>query len=77
MFKVYGHNNVSVLNGGLSKWIKEGKPTTSDPNVGTEEDYKVTLNADLLKTYEQITSLEVEFANGKNDIQIFDARGEA
>ena len=28
MFKFFGFNNIYVLNGGLSKWIKEKKPTT-------------------------------------------------
>ena len=29
MFKYFGFKNVYVLNGGLSKWIKENKPTTN------------------------------------------------
>jgi thiosulfate/3-mercaptopyruvate sulfurtransferase len=38
MFKYFGFDNVHVLNGGLSKWIKEKKPTTnkkSDINLST------------------------------------------
>ncbi|KHJ91692.1 rhodanese-like protein [Oesophagostomum dentatum] len=34
-FKVYGHNKVSVLNGGLDAWKKAGKPVTSDVVVVT------------------------------------------
>jgi thiosulfate/3-mercaptopyruvate sulfurtransferase len=29
MFKVFGHENVAVLNGGLKKWVAEGRATAS------------------------------------------------
>lgn len=33
MFRIFGHEDVSVLDGGFGKWIAEGKPTTTDaPN---------------------------------------------
>ena len=25
MFKIFGHKRVSILNGGLKKWVKEGR----------------------------------------------------
>ena len=60
MFTVFGHKNVSILDGGLFKWTQEGLPTEgdTDADLGSEEDYKVTLNTDLLQTYEQICELE-------------------
>ena len=27
MFRVFGHDNVAILNGGMAKWIAEGRPT--------------------------------------------------
>ena len=33
MFKYFGFNNIYVLNGGLTKWIKENKPTTNNKSV--------------------------------------------
>jgi len=30
MFRVFGHDNVSVLDGGLPKWVAEGHPVTSE-----------------------------------------------
>jgi thiosulfate/3-mercaptopyruvate sulfurtransferase len=68
MFTIFGHKNVSILNGGLTKWEKEGRLVISDPDVGTEEDYKVTLNADLLRSYEQICELEPQIANKTTEI---------
>ncbi len=29
MFRVFGHENVAVLDGGLPKWVAEGRPTVS------------------------------------------------
>ncbi len=29
MFRVFGHDNVAVLDGGLPKWLKEGRPVAS------------------------------------------------
>jgi thiosulfate/3-mercaptopyruvate sulfurtransferase len=30
MFRAFGHDNVAVLDGGLPKWLTEGRPTESD-----------------------------------------------
>ncbi len=27
MFRIFGHDNCSVLDGGLAQWVKEGRPT--------------------------------------------------
>jgi thiosulfate/3-mercaptopyruvate sulfurtransferase len=32
MFKLYGHERVSILDGGLPKWLAEGGPVQSGPN---------------------------------------------
>ena len=29
LFKVFGHDNVSILDGGLPKWVEEGRATVS------------------------------------------------
>ncbi len=44
MFRAFGHQNVSVLDGGMSKWIKEEKPTEETKNAGTEDDYNYKLD---------------------------------
>jgi thiosulfate/3-mercaptopyruvate sulfurtransferase len=31
MFRVFGHDNVAVLDGGLPKWLKEGRPVETGP----------------------------------------------
>ena len=67
MFKAFGHKNVSVLNGGMTKWIAEARPVASEENIGSEEDYAYKLNAEIISNFEQITSLEKEIGEGKSD----------
>ena len=76
MFRTFGLKNVSVLNGGLTKWIAEGRKTQSDADIGTEDDYKVKIDPSIYRTYAQIAEIENEIANGKSDTTIIDARPE-
>ena len=57
MFQAMGHNNVSVLDGGLPKWNAEGRPVDSFlPNFGGAKngnfDYK--LNEDKIKLLQEM-----------------------
>jgi thiosulfate/3-mercaptopyruvate sulfurtransferase len=48
LFKYYGHENVSLMDGGSTKWLAEGRPFTTDVVRHPATDYKVrTVNADL------------------------------
>ncbi len=43
MFRLFGHNNVSILDGGLPKWVKEGRPLDSGPRLAVSPaSYTVT-----------------------------------
>ncbi|KAI7853028.1 Rhodanese-like domain-containing protein [Circinella umbellata] len=71
-FKVFGHQNVSVLNGGLAKWIKEGRATETGAPKITHTHYTVpTLNKQLVRDYNQV--LENARQDGKL-AQVLDAR---
>ena len=52
MFTVFGHKNISVLDGGLKKWADEGRAVVSTPNTGAVDDYKYEVNWDIYRTYE-------------------------
>ena len=67
---------MSVLDGGLAKWVAEGRETCTDNEVGSEEDYKVTINQEIYRNFAQIAEIEKEVAEGKSHVQIVDARGE-
>ena len=56
----------------MTKWIDEGRPVEADANGGTEEDFKYALNAECVKSYEQMAQIEAEISAGKSDVQIID-----
>ena len=51
MFLAFGVKNVRVLNGGLPKWEKEGRALETEADVGSEEDYKVTVNHEIYRNF--------------------------
>ena len=44
MFRVYGHQNVSILNGGYHKWVSEGFPTEEKDKYVAEAEYDYTFD---------------------------------
>ena len=44
MFKYFGFKNVKVLNGGLSKWIKENRPITNKKSIKKNSTYDFFIN---------------------------------
>ncbi len=48
LLKYYGHENVSLIDGGRKKWLDEGRPTTTDVPSYPAASYKVSgINADI------------------------------
>ena len=74
MFRTFGHKGVSLLNGGMTKWVAEGRPTESNKDVGIEKDFDYKLDKNLLKEYDEMLQFEKKFNEGKFDAQILDAR---
>ncbi len=60
LFKYYGHDNVSLMNGGRKKWLAEGREITSDTATYPKTDYHVTqIHPDLRADREYVkTRLE-------------------
>jgi len=53
--KYFGHKNVSVLDGGLFKWLSENRPTTNKINkILPKSNYKIKENHDWIKNKEQV-----------------------
>ena len=44
MFKYFGFNNISVLNGGLKKWKKENKPLTKRKSIKKQSTFIFKIN---------------------------------
>jgi thiosulfate/3-mercaptopyruvate sulfurtransferase len=54
MFRVFGHEDVAVLDGGLAKWRAEGRPVDDRTVVPREAHFTARLNSLLVRDLEQI-----------------------
>ncbi len=54
MFRVFGHEDVAVLDGGLGKWRAEGRPVDDRTVVAREAHFTARLNSLLVRDLEQI-----------------------
>ncbi len=69
MFRIFGHDQVSVLDGGFPKWTKEARPTQSGtPSVVTRR-FKGALRPELVRAK---ADLVANIATGA--VQVVDAR---
>ncbi len=70
MFRIMGHEDVAVLNGGLKKWKAEGRPVTDEPPPRRmEKHFTPRFNASLVRDLDDMKRI---VANGQE--QIADAR---
>ena len=60
---MFGHSDVSILDGGLPRWLHEGGPINTDSaTTPTPVSYTAALNKDLVRNMEDI----VEALKNKN-----------
>ena len=70
MFRIMGHNDVAVLNGGLKKWKAEGRPLEDgQPPRRTERHFTARFHAELVRDASEVKALI-----GDKHAQIVDAR---
>lgn len=55
-FRVFGHDRVAVLDGGLPKWRREGKPTESGPTKCRSVPFTATLRPELVRDFAAMTA---------------------
>lgn len=72
MFRAMGHEDVVVLDGGLPKWIAEGRPTEDMAPVVQERHYTPRVATDLLRNLNQV---QKALETGRE--QVVDARSPA
>jgi 3-mercaptopyruvate sulfurtransferase SseA len=66
MLRTYGHENASVLNGGYTKWIAEGRRVEKTPGFEsqpTSDDFNYVFKPELYRTFEQIVKLSSDIKN--------------
>jgi thiosulfate/3-mercaptopyruvate sulfurtransferase len=54
MFRAFGHDDVALLDGGLPKWVAEGRPTDSHPAMPRERHFSAHFNTMLVRDLEQM-----------------------
>ncbi len=68
-FRAMGHEASVVMDGGLPKWLAEGRPTESGWRIPTRGDFKARYRSDLVR---DLTAVKSALATGVE--QIVDAR---
>lgn len=56
-FRVFGHDRVSVLDGGLPRWRAEGRPTTDEVPTAMPTSYRAQLQPELLARLDDMREL--------------------
>ncbi|HSI01016.1 MAG TPA: rhodanese-like domain-containing protein, partial [Reyranella sp.] len=57
MFRAMGHKDVAVLDGGLPKWMAEGRPVTDDPTPPRERHFTARLDNTLVRSLDDVKGL--------------------
>ena len=56
MFLSFGHRNVRVLDGGLKKWLREGRPTHSGKVTSKPTKFRAELDTSFVRSQPQLLS---------------------
>jgi thiosulfate/3-mercaptopyruvate sulfurtransferase len=72
MFRSFGHRDVAVLDGGLPKWQREGRPVDDDLPAPRDRHFTARLDSTLIRDFDQIGA---SLKNGRE--QVIDARAAA
>jgi len=70
MFRVFGHDNVAMLDGGFNQWVAAKHPTEMSPVRPQPQSFTARFRPELVRTLDQLKS---NLASGAE--QIVDARG--
>lgn len=66
MFKVFGHDNVAVLDGGLKKWLAEGRATQSGDAPQISGNFTASFRPDMVKSITQVASEAAQIVDARS-----------
>jgi thiosulfate/3-mercaptopyruvate sulfurtransferase len=66
MFKVFGHDKVAVLDGGLKKWLAEGRAIQSGAAVISIGSFTATFRPTMVKSIIQVASENAQVADARS-----------
>ena len=66
MFKVFGHDNVAVLDGGLKKWLIEKHMVESGATQPTPQKFTATFRPAMVKSADQVASEHAQIADARS-----------
>lgn len=69
MFRAFGHDNVAILDGGMTKWRAENRPTESGAATPSPKTYEARFAPDMVRLREDVLAI-IE----AGDRQLLDAR---
>ena len=69
MFRVFGYHQVSILDGGLPKWLRDGYDITEEVPVVPNETFRVDYHPELVKSFEDMEGIVAD-----KSFQIVDVR---
>jgi len=80
LFRIYGHDNISLLNGGFNAWTSQGLPVTDQIEHVEKGDWTVNkFRPDLNVSFEELTKKDVQnnkdIIDRHDEFNLFDARG--
>jgi thiosulfate/3-mercaptopyruvate sulfurtransferase len=53
-FRIFGHTNVAVLNGGLRQWLADGRPVTAAAAAHPPKSFRASRNDAMIRSREQM-----------------------
>ena len=67
MFKVFGHDKVSVLDGGLKKWLAEGRKVESgEPPARSATRFSATFNSQMVRSMAEVEASTDQIADARS-----------
>ena len=70
MFRVFGHDDVAILDGGFPKWVREDRATEPGAPQPTPARFDARLDPGMVRNFDQVLA-NIE----SRDAQVIDARG--